>query len=90
MRNNSNNSILFIKRLQRFKTTATLSGSWVPNFIDKKKEVLSFLFMIERFLPKPKPNIKRLENLTSESVLHSASPIVQVINNFKFIGTIDS
>jgi hypothetical protein len=30
-------------------------------FIDKKKFYHSYL-RIERFLPKPKPNIKRLEN----------------------------
>jgi hypothetical protein len=43
MRNNSNNSILFIKRLQRFKTTATLSGSWVPKPSSIKKFYHSYL-----------------------------------------------
>jgi hypothetical protein len=49
-------------------------------FIDKK-EVLSFLFRIERFLPKPKPNIKRLENPDLRKRFYTPrSPIVQVIN----------
>jgi hypothetical protein len=51
-RNNSNNSILFIKRLQRFKTTATLSGSCRSN--DK-----SFIILIGLNAFLPKPNNKR-------------------------------
>jgi hypothetical protein len=33
-----------------------------PSFIDKKRSFYHSYLRIERFLPKPKPNIKRLEN----------------------------
>jgi hypothetical protein len=43
MRNNSNNSILFIKRLQRFKTTATLQDLGSQSLIDKRSFYHSYL-----------------------------------------------
>jgi hypothetical protein len=71
--------LIFIKIATSKNDSDTFRILGPKTFIDKK-EVL-FLFRIERFLPKPKPNIKRLENPDLRKRFYTPrSPIVQVIN----------